>query len=67
MWSQTWIWQHAWHVIIGVGCFALWFLFRVLCNAVGFYWQDKPYMDQMHAEQRGRERIMESFDRDHPE
>jgi hypothetical protein len=53
MWSQNWIWQHAWHALIIVGGFAGWFLIRILSNAVGFYWQDKPYMDQMHSEQNG--------------
>jgi hypothetical protein len=66
MWSQTWIWQHAWHVIVGVGCFVLWWVFRALCEFSGTYWQ---YKDQTstYDEEGGRERIMESYDLDHPD
>jgi hypothetical protein len=67
MWSQTWIWQHAWHVLIVAGGFAGWLLIRILSDAIGFYWQDKGYLDQEAAKMRGRDRILESFDRDHPE
>jgi hypothetical protein len=63
MWSQ--IRRDAWYVIIGLGSFVLWLLIRVVSDTLGFYWQDKPYMDQTNAEKRGRERIMESFDRKH--
>jgi hypothetical protein len=63
MWSQAWIWQHAWHAFIGVGCFVFWALFQGL----GSYGVHRGAVDQIYEEQRSRERIMESYERDHPE
>lgn len=51
-------WHAGWHAIVGVGSFILWLLWYLV----------PPWIPsdggRMEAERRGRERIMESYDRD---
>jgi hypothetical protein len=51
-------WHAVWHVIVCVGGFALWALSHVLDAA----WMPSDG-DRIVAEKRGRERIMESYDK----
>jgi cytochrome b len=46
-----------WHAIVSIGCFVLWLLQYV---GWGFYPSDSA---RFEAERRGRERIMESYDK----
>jgi len=56
-------WHAVWHVVVGIGCFVFW----SLLNGLGHWGETKAYADQMEAEKRGRERIMESYDLDRRE
>ena len=51
-------WHAGWHAIICVGSFALWLLSHLADAA----WMPSG-VDRMEAERRGRERIMESYDK----
>jgi hypothetical protein len=51
-------WHAGWHAILAVGCFVLWLLRVLLAGA----WLPSDG-DRMEAERRGRERIMESYDK----
>jgi len=51
-------WHAGWHAIIGIGGFALWLLSHLFAAA----WMPSDG-GRMEAERRGRERIMESYDK----
>ena len=51
-------WHAGWHAIISIGSVALWFLARLADAA----WMPSDG-ERIAAEKRGRERIMESYDK----
>jgi hypothetical protein len=51
-------WHAGWHAIVCLGSFALWVLSHLLDNA---WWPSDG--GRFEAEERGRKRIMESYDK----